>query len=113
QMFDAIAAAARGERPERTGNDDARVFHQGVYPCQGDDRWIAITLFEPADWARLRARFGLAEAGSSAHRHEILGAFTAQHVDHDLAEQLQRLDIAAGAVQDIEDLLERDSPLAE
>jgi len=112
QMFDAIAAAARGERPERQGNDDARVFHQGVYPSRGEDRWIAITLFEHADWERLCAQFGLEDATSVQRRQEILSAFTAQHIDQELAEKLQALNIAAGVVQDIEDLMERDAQLA-
>lgn len=112
QMFDAITAAAKGERPERTGNDDARVFHQGVYPCAGDDRWIAITLFERDDWERLRAQLGLAEAGSASQRHEVLSTFAARHMDSELAEQLQGIGIAAGVVQDIEDVLERDPQLA-
>ena len=112
QMFDAVSAAARGEQPERVGNDDARVFHQGVYPAQGDDRWLAITLFDRTDWDRLRTRFSLEQAESTERRHAVLSAFTAQHLDHDLAMQLQSIGIAAGAVQDIEDLLERDPQIA-
>jgi len=111
QMFDAVAAAARGVRLDRTGNDDARVFHQGVYPTQGQDRWIAITLDRREDWDRLRAAFDLRQADSAADRHAILAALTSQYVDHDLAVTLQSLGIAAGAVQDIEDLLEHDPQL--
>lgn len=112
QMYDAIAAASRGETPERVGNDDARVFHQGVYPCRGTDRWIALTLFDAADWTRLREHFALAEADSAAQRHAVLRAFTPQWTDHELAAGLQALNIAAGVVQDIEDLIEHDPPLA-
>jgi crotonobetainyl-CoA:carnitine CoA-transferase CaiB-like acyl-CoA transferase len=112
QMFDAIAAAARGERLERMGNDDSRVFHQGVYATQGHDRWIAITLVQPEDWDRLRASFALRDASSSAERHVILQALAAELVDHELAAKLQSLHIAAGAVQDIEDLVEHDPELA-
>ena len=43
QTYDAILRAQTGERPWRTGNRDAGVFHQGVYPVLGEDRWIAIS----------------------------------------------------------------------
>lgn len=111
QMFDAIAAATRDERPQRMGNDDARVFHQGVYRASGTDRWIAITLFEPADWERVRSHFGLDEADDAAHRHSRLSTLAARHSDQELTAQLQQLNIAAGAVQDIEDLVEHDPQL--
>src|SRR4029078_4290578 len=32
QMYDAIAAASRGDRPQRQGNADPTLYHQGVYP---------------------------------------------------------------------------------
>jgi crotonobetainyl-CoA:carnitine CoA-transferase CaiB-like acyl-CoA transferase len=112
QMADAIAAAARGERVERTGNDDPRVFHQGVYRCLGDDRWIAITLHEREDWERVRAHFALDTGETKAARDAALSALAATLHDHKLAAELQLLGIAAGAVQDIEDMLERDPQLA-
>jgi crotonobetainyl-CoA:carnitine CoA-transferase CaiB-like acyl-CoA transferase len=112
QMYDAIVAAARGETPERRGNDDPRVFHQGVYATQGEDRWIAISLQFAADWEQLRAHFKLPAADSPEQRDAALRALAAQHSDRALAEQLQALKIAAGAVQDIEDLLEHDPQIA-
>jgi crotonobetainyl-CoA:carnitine CoA-transferase CaiB-like acyl-CoA transferase len=112
QMHDAIAAAARGERPERSGNHDARCFHQGVYLTLGEDRWIAISIHTADDWERLRARFQLPQATSTEERDAVLTALAQSHVDHELAEQLQAIQIAASAVQDIEDMLERDPQLA-
>lgn len=112
QMSEAIAAAARGERVERTGNDDPRVFHQGVYRCLGEDRWIAITLHVREDWERLRAQFGLPAVESKPDRDAVLSALASTRHDHALAAELQSNGITAGAVQDIEDMLENDPQLA-
>ena len=111
QMRDAILAVQRGERPTRNGNRDLRAFHQDVYPSAGADRWIAITCHSLDDWKRLCELAGL-PATQPARVDEELRRWTAAHRDIDLAEQLQAAGIAAGAVQDIEDLMEHDPHLA-
>ena len=111
QMRDAIIAAQRGSRPVRTGNLDARVFHQDVYPTSGDDRWIAITCHSSAQWMRLcqLANLRATEPGQATH---ALRQWTAAHHEQDLTERLQSAGIAAAPVQDIEDLIERDPQIA-
>lgn len=93
QMREAIVAAEAGERPRRSGNADPAVFFQEVFPAAGVDRWVAITLFEESDRARLRAIAGDDVAG-----------WTAVRDDHAIVAELQAAGIAAGVVQDIEDL---------
>jgi crotonobetainyl-CoA:carnitine CoA-transferase CaiB-like acyl-CoA transferase len=112
QMNESIAAAASGARPQRSGNDEAGVFQQGVYPARGEDRWIALTLFDAQEWQRLREQFSLPAAESKQERDGVITAWTSQYNDHDLATQLQSLGFAAGVVQDIEDMLERDPQVA-
>jgi crotonobetainyl-CoA:carnitine CoA-transferase CaiB-like acyl-CoA transferase len=112
QMTDAIAAAVRGERPARTGNDDPRLFHQGVYATSGDDRWIAITLFDAKEWNVLAQQFSLRRCETRDERDAALAELAARHSDHALVAQLQAFGIAAGVVQDIEDMLESDPQLA-
>jgi crotonobetainyl-CoA:carnitine CoA-transferase CaiB-like acyl-CoA transferase len=112
QMYEAIVAATQGKPPGRSGNDDPRVFHQGVYATQGEDRWIAVSLQSAAEWERVRAHFDLPVGDSAERRHAALSELAARHLDHALAEQLQALGIAAGAVQDIEDVLDRDPQIA-
>jgi crotonobetainyl-CoA:carnitine CoA-transferase CaiB-like acyl-CoA transferase len=112
QMYDAIAAAAEGARPSRTGNDDARTFSQGVYPTNSNDRWIAITLRTEAEWHSLCELAPLDPQVTGAEREERLSAWTRHHCDTQLAEMLQARGIAAGTVQDIEDLVDRDPQLA-
>ena len=112
QMHGAILAADRGERPTRQGNDDARMLHQGVYPAAGDDQWLAITLASQADWERLCAMARLDSTASPQASNAALTAWCRQHEAHTLMEQLQAVGIAAGVVQDIEDLMERDPQIA-
>ena len=101
QMRTAILAAQRAP-VLRTGNADPQVLHQDVYPARGEDRWVAISLYTPEEQAKLAALAG----------GKPLAQWTAQHEDHALVELLQAEGIAAGVVQDIEDLLEHDVPLA-
>jgi crotonobetainyl-CoA:carnitine CoA-transferase CaiB-like acyl-CoA transferase len=103
QMAAAVRAAEQGRPPQRTGNADAAVLHQDVYPARGDDRWVAISTFDEADLARLRRLAG----------NRPIGDWTREREDVDLVALLQREGIAAGVVQDIEDLLERDPMLRE
>jgi crotonobetainyl-CoA:carnitine CoA-transferase CaiB-like acyl-CoA transferase len=101
QMREFIASAQRGERPQRLGNADPAVLFQDVFPAAGDDRWVAISLFSEEDREKLHAIAG-----------PDVRAWTAQRQDRAIAEQLQAAGIAAGALQDCEDLLEHDPQIA-
>jgi crotonobetainyl-CoA:carnitine CoA-transferase CaiB-like acyl-CoA transferase len=106
QMRDAIAHAAAGGRPQRTGNAEAGVLLQDVFPCAGEDRWIAISLFDAGDARRFAEATGVPAQGAA------IAAWTAGQEDHALAERLQAAGIAAAVVQDVEDLIERDPQIA-
>jgi len=101
QMRDFLAAAKAGERPHRLGNADPAVFFQDVFPAAGADRWIAITLADEAERATLAAITG-----------GDIAAWTSGRVDREAAEILQAAGIAAGALQDCEDLMEHDPQIA-
>jgi crotonobetainyl-CoA:carnitine CoA-transferase CaiB-like acyl-CoA transferase len=112
QMRDAVLETQAGIRAQRRGNSDPRIFHQGVYAVQGDDRWIAIVLPTAADWQTLR-RFGnIAEAADAPARDAAIAAWSRNCDGKLLMDDLQRAGIAAGVVQDVEDLLEFDPQLA-
>jgi crotonobetainyl-CoA:carnitine CoA-transferase CaiB-like acyl-CoA transferase len=102
QMWPAILAAQQGTVPERRGNEDTSAFSQGVYPTTGNDRWVAIRVETAADWARLCTLAG----------GEDIAAWTRKHSDTEVMELLQAAGIAAGSLQDMQDLLERDAGLA-
>ncbi|HKU40266.1 MAG TPA: CoA transferase, partial [Polyangiales bacterium] len=115
QMAQATAGAQLGAAPARAGNRDAEVWHQGVYPTRGDDRWIAISLFDAADYRRLCEVLGGewpdVEPLDADALDELLAERTRVHEDEPLMEALQAAGIAAGVVQDVRDLLERDPQL--
>lgn len=101
QMRDFLDAARRGERPQRAGNADARVPWQDVLPAAGEDRWVAVSLHDEADREKFAALVG-----------DDPATWTSAREDHAIVAELQATGIAAGVVQDAEDLLERDPQLA-
>jgi crotonobetainyl-CoA:carnitine CoA-transferase CaiB-like acyl-CoA transferase len=44
---------ANGRVAERAGNRDREVAPHGIYPCAGDDRWIAIVCRDDREWKAL------------------------------------------------------------
>ena len=100
QMRDTLAAAKRGERPQRMGNADPGVFFQDVFPAAGEDRWVAISLFNAEERARLEAITGA-----------DIARWTAAREDHAIAAELQAAGLACGVVQDAEDMIEKDAHL--
>ncbi|MEN7535584.1 CaiB/BaiF CoA-transferase family protein [Aurantiacibacter flavus] len=101
QMRDFLAQAKSGDTPQRLGNADPAVFFQDVFPARGQDRWVAISAFSEDEFSKLVAITG-----------EDIAAWTASREDAEIAAQLQEAGIAAGALQDCEDLLEKDPQIA-
>ncbi|HVM53784.1 MAG TPA: CoA transferase [Acidimicrobiales bacterium] len=102
-----------GHVPGRAGNRGGWAAPEGVYPCRGRDRWVAITVEDDAGWAALcrvavrpewlaDERFATAE-GRLAHLDELdalIAGWTAAHTDAEIAEWLQAAAVAAAAVVD-------------
>jgi len=113
-----VRYSARGEVIGRRGNESEWAAPHAIYPCRGEEGWIAIAVFSDPEWRALcgevgddalasDARFASRE-GRLAHRDEIdarLAAWTRDHDAHDLMKRLQRAGVEAGAVQDFDDLL--------
>lgn len=124
-----VAVNGRRTRDDRfpTGN---RIEHpaaapHGVYPCAGEDRWVAIAVFDEGEWDALRAAIGdpawaadprFATLASRRDDQDaldaLLAAWTRQHDRHAMMELLQRHGVRAAAVQDARDLQEHDPQLA-
>jgi crotonobetainyl-CoA:carnitine CoA-transferase CaiB-like acyl-CoA transferase len=97
----------------------------GVYPARGDDRWIAIAVFDDEQWARLVDAMG-APAWTGDERFadqesrfanqdaldQHLSAWTRERDRHEMTELLQAKGVPAGAVQNAEDLNEHDPQIA-
>jgi benzylsuccinate CoA-transferase BbsF subunit len=113
-----VRFSANGDVVGRRGNASDDAAPHGIYPCRGDDRWIAIVVTSDAEWRRLAAEVGdaaLVDAGRFgslaqrlAQREEIdrrLAGWTRDFEPHELMARLQAAGVEAGAVQDFDDLL--------
>jgi crotonobetainyl-CoA:carnitine CoA-transferase CaiB-like acyl-CoA transferase len=92
----------------------------GVYPAAGDDRWVAITAQDEAQWAALRDLAALPGDGDLARRRATedkidtaLAAWTRGQDATELATRLQAAGVAAAVVATGRDLVEDDEHLAE
>ena len=122
QMAASIAAAQTGDEPRRRGNRDPAALVQGVYPTQGDDRWIAISATDDRLWWKLKAAMdwkdgpvaaalrGAGDAALDAVDARI-AAWTASRDGYALMASLQSIGIPAGVVQTAADLVDRDPQL--
>ncbi len=50
--------AANGTVPARAGNRDRVAVPHGVYPCLGEDRWVALSVWSDEEWRRFRDALG-------------------------------------------------------
>ena len=95
------------------GNRHVEMSPQGVYPCRGEDRWIAISIYSDAHWRSLRtlmgdpawARDARFEDERSRSEHadaldEYLRAWTRSRDSIELMNLLQRNGVPAAAVHD-------------
>ena len=113
--------AANGREPMRNGNREAGAAPHGVYPCLGDDRWIAIACVTDDEWQALRRIIhptgqGWAYqeafsdlAGRKATEDDLdqkMGEWTREQVATDLMDTLQQTGVPAGVVNDCRDLFE-------
>lgn len=90
----------------------------GVFPCKGDDRWISIAVATEEEWQSLLKAFGhpewlkVAKFKTLEQRlahidtlHALIGEWTAQFDDRELAILLQSHGVAAAPVLNVADLL--------
>jgi benzylsuccinate CoA-transferase BbsF subunit len=114
-----------GRVQQPNGNEHPWAAPHGVYPCKGEDRWIAICVMSDAQWLALGDVLGgpawtcdaTLRAGGERHaRHKeldaSLAAETAKWVAEDLMQALQARRVPAGVVQTAADVIQRDPQLA-
>lgn len=105
----------------RKGNREPGAAPHGVYPCAGEDRWIAIACFSDEEWQALRhllgsdgqdwvgeERYGslLARKASEDELDRLVSEWTRKWDARELMDTLQRAGVPAGAVNDPRDLFE-------
>lgn len=113
-----------GRDRQPVGNRHARYAPHGVYPCAGEDRWIAIVVTSDdqfralVDTLELPAELATELGSQSARRRaadrldELIAARTRTEDPVDLAEALQRAGVAAGPVHDAQGVVDTDAQLA-
>lgn len=116
-----LNSAFNGRVDDRRGNTHPDMAPHGVYPCDGEDRWIAIAVADDAQWLSLRAALDLPEsarwasvAGRLADREAIDAEIAARSRKWDgpaLMHALQAAGISAGIVNNAADVLTTDPQL--
>jgi len=109
-----MAAAAGADFPQPDGNRHLPGVVQGVYPVKGEDRWIAISIADDAEWAALQSVLGAfgAEWARQADRlaaadtlDRLIGDKTRAHDGPPLAAALQEAGVVCGIVQTAADVI--------
>ena len=109
------------KKPELIGNRHPSAAPHGVYPCQGDDRWIAIACFNDEEWQSLcramapsspeqldQERFAT-QTGRKSDEDDldrIIAQWTINWESAELMTTLQSVGVPAGKVNDCRDLYE-------
>ena len=102
-----------GRIADRVGNRDPRMSPHGVYPGEGEDQWVAISVETDAEWRSFCAAIGRPDMASDARfasladrkRNEdaldaIIEKWTTARPPMDAAHILQSAGVAAGPVMD-------------
>ena len=111
---------ANGREQERQGNRDPGAAPHGVYPCAGEDRWLALACQTEEQWQALLAvaepEGGLLHSDAFAtllkrkanedELDRLIAQWTSQHQQRPLMQLLQEAGILAGMVNDPRDLFE-------
>ncbi len=112
-----VTYTANGEILTRMGNRSRDEAPHGVFPCAGDDRWVAIVVHDDDDWRRLVDALGapawatepaLATAAGRLARVDDLethiAEWTRDQTPGAVAARLQAAGVEAAPVEDFADL---------
>lgn len=119
-----LAANGRAAEPQGNGWPYGDAAPHGIYRCQGEDRWCAIAVFSQEEWRALcramgepawthNERFATLDARSK-HADELdrlVEGWTRERAPEEVMRLLQGVGVAAGVVQNAEDLAQRDPQL--
>ena len=107
--------------PQRRGNRDTWAVPHNVYPCAGEDRYIAIAVSDDEQWVQLRKAMGDPGWAAAAEYETRLGRrrnedaldagiaeWTRQHQSLALMDKLQVAGVPAGMVSQGKDLNENE-----
>ena len=103
----------------RLGNKDQVMAPHGIYPCKGDDMWLAIAISSEDEWEAFCRAIGNQELASderfstppARHKNQdildkLIAKWTLEHDYYEAMSILQKAGVAAGAVASPETLQE-------
>ena len=106
-----------GRVAKRRGNRDPGMVPHGIFPCRGDDRWVAIAVSNEEEWQQLCRALGKEEwlqdkkfATVTARKkneeelERLVSQWTVQRTSKEVMEFLQSAGVPAGIVATTEDL---------
>jgi benzylsuccinate CoA-transferase BbsF subunit len=109
---------------DRMGNRHAYAVPHNAYPCRGEDRWCAIGVFTDEEWQSLvkvmgdpawadDPRFATFEARKENEEDldRLIGEWTIEHPAEEVMNLLQAAGVAAGVLENGQDMLEGDPQL--
>ncbi len=115
---------ANGGELSKLGNASLRAAPHGCYRCAGDDRWVAIAVFDDSEWRALcrlmtapqlevDARFATmtARLANRVALDALIESWTAELDAYEVMRLLQATGVTAGVVQTAADKFERDTHL--
>ena len=113
-----------GTIQNRMGNRNPGYAPHGVYPGKGEERWIAIAAASDEEWQALCKVMGNPEWTKSPkfdtllHRTEnqdeldkLMGQWTKNHTPEEIMAKLQAAGVAAGVLQNAQDMVDKDPQL--
>ena len=107
-----------GQQVERIGNHDPDMAPHNVYPCLGDDAWVALAVRSDEEWRSLcqvmghpelshDAKFAAPESRKTNEKEldRLVGEWCATRTNSAITASLQAKKIPAGSVMNVVDLL--------
>lgn len=99
------------------GNSNDYAAPHGVYRCKGEDRWCAISVFTDVEWRAFSKAMGepawskkpkfstvIGRKENESQLNRLIEQWTSQHEAEEIMRLLQEAGVAAGVVQNAEDL---------
>ena len=110
--------------PPGNRSPEYAVAPHNTYPCRGDDRWCAITVFSDDEWDAFVGAIGSPEwaaderFATNERRYanqdaldRLIGTWTVDHTPHEVMYLLQNAGVTAGAVQSPREKVDEDPQL--
>jgi benzylsuccinate CoA-transferase BbsF subunit len=101
----------------RNGNRLPTAAPHGVFPCQGSDRWVAISIMDEEQWQKFCQVIGnpalaqdpkyadlAARKKNETELEKLVSAWTMQHTDADIERMLQKVGVPANMVEKPSDI---------